>query len=98
CSLLLVFLAIAMGVTAQDSVTIDFAIAASPAELAAVEAQVAAFEAANPDINVVVTALPEYETQLQAAFASGEYPDVFYVGQAKFAEYAEAGVLASAAD
>ncbi len=98
CSLLLALVAVMMGAAAQDTVTIDFAIAASPAELAAVEAQVAAFEEANPGIDVVVTALPEYETQLQAAFASGEYPDVFYVGQAKFAEYADAGVLASAAD
>ena len=98
CSLLLALFGVMMGVAAQDNVTIDFAIAASPVELAAVEAQVALFEEANPGIDVVVTALPEYETQLQTAFASGEYPDVFYVGQAKFAEYVDAGVLASASE
>lgn len=97
-SVMLLLVALSIGVAAQDQVKVDYAIAASPAELAAVEAQVALFEAANPDVDVVVTALPEYDTQLQASFASGDYPDVFYVGQANFASYAEAGVIAPAQD
>lgn len=93
-------LALSSAVMAQDDVvTIRLAGASSSeAENAAVEAQVAAFEAANPDIDVVVEFSPEYDTTLQTAFASGDYPNVFYVGQAKVAEYANAGVLDPAAD
>jgi multiple sugar transport system substrate-binding protein len=95
--------ALLMGVTASsvmaqdDTVTLQlWGASSSDAENAAVEAQVAAFEEANPGINVEITFSPEYDTTLQTAFASGDYPNVFYVGQARIAEYAEAGVLASA--
>ncbi len=93
------FMVIAVSLTATqgvfaDAVKLKYWIAASPEETKAVQAQVDAFQKANPDITVEVTAPPEYDTQLQQAFASNDYPDVFYVGQSKLAEYAKAGVLA----
>jgi len=50
----------------------------SPGQLAAYEAQIAAFEAANPGTTVVFepTSDEGYSPQLAAAFASGELPDV----------------------
>ncbi|NWF69416.1 MAG: sugar ABC transporter substrate-binding protein [Chloroflexi bacterium] len=92
--LLAVLLLMTLGsaATAQD-VSLEMWIAASPEELEAVEAQVQLFRDANPGITVTVSAQPEYDTQLQTAFAAGDYPDVFYVGQGKFVEYVEAGVL-----
>jgi len=58
-------------------------------------AQVATFEAANPGISVNVQLVPEYDTTIQAAFASGDSPNVFYVDSSKLPDWAEAGVLAS---
>src|SRR5690606_25314364 len=83
----------------QDQVTIRlWGHGSSPAEEAALNAQIAAFEEAYPDIDVELLISPEYDTQLQAAFASGDYPEVFYVGQDKVDEFADAGVLAPAED
>jgi multiple sugar transport system substrate-binding protein len=50
----------------------------SPAQLAAYNDQIAAFEAANPGVKVVFepTSDEGYSAQLAAAFASGELPDV----------------------
>ncbi len=90
-------LALGSMVAAQD-VSLTLAIAASPTETEAVQAQVDAFMEANPGITVEVQALPEYDTQMQTSFASGDYPNVFYVGQGKLAEYADAGVLAPAGE
>ena len=61
----------------------------------ALMAQVAAFEAANPDISVNVNLVPSYDETIQAAFASGDSPNVFYVDSSKLPDWAEAGVLAS---
>jgi len=96
--MLLVTVVSAGAVVAQDDgVTLQlWGASSSEAENAALEAQVAAFEAANPGIDVEITFSPEYDTTLQTAFASGDYPHVFYVGQARIAEYAEAGVLDTA--
>ncbi|MBL8155180.1 MAG: extracellular solute-binding protein [Anaerolineae bacterium] len=65
----------------------------SDAENAALEAMVAAFEEANPDINVELTFAPEYETFMQTGFASGDYPEVFYVDSFRLQDWASAGVL-----
>lgn len=67
----------------------------STAENDALMAQVAAFEAANPDIKVNVNLVPDYVTTIQAAFASGDSPNVFYVDSSKLPDWADAGVLAS---
>lgn len=49
---------------------------------------------ANPDINVTISLVPDYVTTIQAAFASGDSPNVFYVDSSKLPDWAEAGVLA----
>jgi multiple sugar transport system substrate-binding protein len=67
----------------------------STAENDALMAQVAAFEAANPGIKVNVNLVPDFNTTIQAAFASGDYPNVFYVDSSRLPDWAEAGVLAS---
>ncbi len=50
----------------------------APAQLAAYQAQIAAFEAANPGIKVLfeTTSDEGYAPQLAAAFSSGEVPDI----------------------
>ena len=70
----------------------------SPAEDEALQEQIAAFEAANPDVDVELLISPDYSTQLQAAFASGDYPEVFSVGQFEFPSYQNAGVIAEGQD
>lgn len=61
----------------------------------ALMAQVDAFMAANPDIAVNVNLVPSYDETIQAAFASGDSPNVFYVDSSKLPDWADAGVLAS---
>lgn len=60
----------------------------------ALQAQVDAFMEANPDIKVNVNLVPEYDPTIQAAFASGDPPNVFYVDSSKLPDWADAGVLA----
>jgi multiple sugar transport system substrate-binding protein len=100
-SLALALLALAFGglVQAQDQVSITLmGHSSSTAEDDALNAQVALFEEENPNIDVDVQLVPEYETVIQTAFASGDYPEVFYVGQSNLAAYANAGVLAPVGD
>jgi multiple sugar transport system substrate-binding protein len=98
-ALLVLVLVTASVAIAQDQVTINvWGHGSSPAEEAALNAAIAAFEEANPDVNVELLISPEYGTQLQAAFASGTYPQAFYVGQSDLANYVNAGVLAEAGD
>jgi multiple sugar transport system substrate-binding protein len=88
-------LALVSTAVAQDSVTIRlWGHGSSPAEEAALAEQVASFMEANPNITVEVSLLPDYDTQLQAAFASGDYPEVFYVGQDAVDNFVDAGVIA----
>lgn len=70
----------------------------SDAENAALQAQVDAFMAANPDITVEISLSPSYEDTMQTAFASGDYPEVFYIDSSKLPDWAEAGVVAPAGD
>jgi multiple sugar transport system substrate-binding protein len=55
----------------------------------------AAFEEANPDANVTVTAIPweAAHNKLSGAIASGEGPDVSLIGTTWMGEFAEAGGL-----
>ena len=97
--LLVIVLVTASVALAQDQVTINvWGHGSSPAEDEALNAAIAAFEEANPDINVELLISPEYATQLQAAFASGTYPQAFYVGQSDLANYVNAGVMAAGDD
>ncbi|MDX2161689.1 MAG: sugar ABC transporter substrate-binding protein [bacterium] len=80
---------------AQDTVTLQvWTGASSPVENEAKEAQIAAFEEAYPNIAVELLISPDYGTQIQSAFASGDYPDVFTVGQFDFPGYVDSGLLA----
>ncbi len=89
-------LALSTGVLAQDTVTITLmGHGSSTAEDEALNAAVAAFEEANPGIDVDVQLVPDYDTVLQTAFASGDYPEVFYTGQSLFRQYVDSGVIAN---
>jgi multiple sugar transport system substrate-binding protein len=93
---LAMMLALVMGaaVSAQETITLEvWTGSSSPAENEAKEAQIAAFEEANPNITVELLISPDYGTQVQAAFASGQYPDVFTVGQFDFPSLVDSGVL-----
>lgn len=96
-SVLVIMLVAALGfgiVSAQDQVTIQLAgWSSSEAENAALESAVAAFEEQNPTIDVEVIFAPEYETFMQTGFASGDYPNVFYVDSFRLQDWASAGVL-----
>lgn len=62
------------------------------------QAHIDDFNTANPDIKVTLNYLPgDYTTGMQAAFASGDYPDVFYVDSSKFYDWVTAGVIADGA-
>ncbi|MDZ4765292.1 MAG: sugar ABC transporter substrate-binding protein [Chloroflexota bacterium] len=81
-------------VAAQEMVTLQvWTGSSSPAENAAKEAQFAAFQEANPNIELEVLISPDYGTQVQAAFASGDYPDVFTVGQFDLASLVDSGLV-----
>jgi multiple sugar transport system substrate-binding protein len=94
------FAALTLGTAAfaQDTVTITLmGHGSSPAEDEALAASIAAFEEAYPNIDVDVQLVPDFDTVLQTAFASGDYPEVFYTGQSVFRQYADAGVIANGA-
>lgn len=96
---LLVLLSLSSLVAAQDQVTLRvWTGSSSPAENEFKEAQFAAFEEANPNINLEVLISPDYGTQIQAAFASGDYPEVFTVGQFDFHSLVDSGLLMPAGD
>jgi multiple sugar transport system substrate-binding protein len=59
---------------------------------------VAAFMKANPDVEVDLQILPSYGDQIQAAFASGDYPEVFTVAEQDFPSRADSGVIAAGGD
>jgi multiple sugar transport system substrate-binding protein len=81
---------------AQDTVTLQvWTGASSDAENIAKEEQIAAFEEAFPNIDVELLISPDYGTQIQAAFAAGDYPDVFTVGQFDFPSFLDSGLLLS---
>ncbi|MBN8617582.1 MAG: ABC transporter substrate-binding protein [Anaerolineae bacterium] len=96
---LVVILSVSGLVAAQDPVVLRvWTGSSSPAENAFKEAQFAAFEEANPNIDLEVLISPDYGTQIQAAFASGNYPEVFTVGQFDFPSYVDSELIAPAGD
>ena len=97
--LILAILLSAVSVVVAQEVTIDvWTGSSSPVENEFKEAQIAAFEEANPDINVELLISPDYGTQIRAAFASGDYPEVFTVGQFDFPQWQADGLLAVGTD
>lgn len=96
---LVLLLALSAGgvMVAQDQVNITLAgWSSSELEDTALQEAVAAFMEANPDVNVEISLSPSYVETQQTAFASGDYPEVFYVDSSKLPDWAEAGVVASA--
>ncbi|MGB7340706.1 MAG: extracellular solute-binding protein [Phototrophicaceae bacterium] len=91
---------IASVVVAQDDViTVRvWTSSSSPVENEFKEAQVAAFEEANPGIEIELLISPDYGTQIRAAFASGDYPEVFSIGQFDFPQWQADGLLAAGGD
>ncbi len=87
-------------VAAQSAVELNLtAWSSSDQENKDLQAHIDDFNTANPDIHVTLNYLPgDYATGMQAAFASGDYPDVFYVDSSKFFDWASAGVIADGAN
>lgn len=76
---------------------VSFMVFGDPAELAAYEALVAAFEETRPEIDVELRHIPEqadYRRRLAAEFSSGAPPDVMLLNYRRFATFAEQGGLA----
>jgi multiple sugar transport system substrate-binding protein len=98
--MLIVVLLLSVGIAvAQEPVTLRvWTGSSSPVENEFKEAQIAAFEEAHPDIDVELLISPDYGTQIRAAFASGDYPEVFTVGQFDFPQWQADGLIAAGAD
>jgi len=98
--LILALLLSLVSITAQeDPITLRvWTGSSSPVENEFKEAQIAAFEEANPNIEVDLLISPDYGTQVRAAFASGDYPEVFTVGQFDFPQWQADGLLAVGTD
>ncbi len=65
----------------------------SDAENTRLQEMVDTFNAANPDLNVTLNQVPDYDTALQTAIAGGSPPDVFYIDSFRLPDYVEAGAL-----
>jgi len=97
--LIFVLLLLAGIAVAQEPVTLRvWTGSSSPVENEFKEAQIAAFEEAHPDIDVELLISPDYGTQIRAAFASGDYPEVFTVGQFDFPQWQADGLMAVGTD
>lgn len=91
--LLIVVLVLAVGLVpalAQDTTIRYFTFSAAPDYLEELDTIVAAFEEANPGINVEVETAPfaDYFTLLQADVVGGDAPDVFELNYENFVTYA----------
>lgn len=67
--------------------------ASSEAENDLLQQVVDNFNAANAEINVTLSLVPDYDTKLQTALAGGEPPDVFYVDSFRLPDLVAAGAL-----
>ncbi len=65
----------------------------SPAENERLQKIVDQYNAANPNVNVTLSQVPDYDTKLQVSLAGGSPPDVFYVDSFKFLDLVNAGAL-----
>jgi multiple sugar transport system substrate-binding protein len=65
----------------------------SDAENARLQEMVDTFNAANPDLNVTLNQVPDYDTALQTAIAGGSPPDVFYIDSFRLPDYVDANAL-----
>ena len=70
----------------------------SDAENSRLQQVVDGFNQANPDIQVTLNLVPEYDTRLQTSIAGGSPPDVFYVDSFRLHDLVQAGALAPIGD
>src|SRR5690349_19361105 len=85
------------GPALADPVTITYTtFSAAPNYISQLEATIAAFEAAHPDIkvNYETQAFDAYFTKLQTSVAAGTAPDAFELNYENFVSYADKGALA----
>jgi multiple sugar transport system substrate-binding protein len=86
-------------VGAQDvgaSSDVSFMVFGDPAELAAYQSLVAAFEAEHPDIDIELVHIPsqsDYRARLGVDFAAGDPADVTLINYRRFAPFAAMGAL-----
>ncbi len=94
---LLLLLLIAAGCSqAADANHVSFLVFGDPAEFAAYETLVAAFEVVHPEIEIELGHIPsqqEYRQRLAAGFSAGNPPDVMLLNYRRFAAFAGQGVL-----
>ena len=67
--------------------------ASSDAENVRLQEVIDGWNAANPDIQVSLNLVPDYDTKLQTSLAGGAPPDVFYVDSFRLPDLAAAGAL-----
>jgi multiple sugar transport system substrate-binding protein len=97
--LLLAVLALAGCGGQTEAVT--FMVFGDPAELAAYETLVSAFETEYPDVDIMLQHIPsqgDYRQRLAAGFSSGQPPDVMLINYRRFASFAGQGGLAPLTD
>jgi multiple sugar transport system substrate-binding protein len=81
---------------AEEPGNVSFMVFGDPAELAAYQALVAAFEAEQPQIDVELIHIPsasDYRLRLGADFAAGSPADVVLINYRRYAQFARMGVL-----
>lgn len=81
---------------AQASPRVSFMVFGDPAELAAYQELVAAFEAGHPDIEVDLVHIPsasDYRQRLGVDFAAGDPADVVLINYRRYAPFAARGAL-----
>ena len=86
----------APGAAAQESGEVSFMVFGDPAELAAYESLVAAFESEHPDIAVELVHVPsasDYRARLGVDFAAGDPADVVLINYRRYAPFAAMGAL-----
>lgn len=96
---MLALLSVTVIAVAQDDVTLTLgAWSSSDAENQFLQDGAQAFMDANPGVTVEVSISPSYPETMQTAFASGDYPNVFYIDSSVLPDWVEAGVVAPAGD
>jgi multiple sugar transport system substrate-binding protein len=93
---LLLITAVSSPVFAQQTVVKYMTFSPAPDYIEELEATIAAFEAAHPDIDVQyeTAAYNDYFTKLQTVIAAGQAPDAFELNYENFVGFANKGALA----
>ncbi len=72
--------------------------ASSDAENVRLQEIIDGWNASNPDTQVVLNLVPDYDTKLQTALAGGSPPDIFYIDSFKLPDLVAAGAVAPIGD